>query len=96
MAFTASQIRQDINCFGGFGRQGYGYSVSELREHIGHIMGVDQGHKMIIVGAGNIGRAVALADPSRATDLKPLPSLTAAKAKSALKLAVWLCRISLI
>lgn len=61
MDFTASQIRQDINCFGGFGRQGYGYNVSELRAHIGHIMGVDQGHKMIIVGAGNIGRAVALA-----------------------------------
>lgn len=62
MAFTASQIRQDINCFGGFGRQGYGYDVAELRKHIGHIMGVDQGHKMIILGAGNIGRAVALAD----------------------------------
>jgi len=62
MAFTASQIRQDINCFGGFGRQGYGYNVSELREHIGHIMGVDQSHKMVILGAGNIGRAVALSD----------------------------------
>lgn len=62
MQSTASQIRQDINCFGGFGRQGYGYNVSELREHIGHIMGVDQPHRMIIVGAGNIGRAVALAD----------------------------------
>lgn len=62
MDFTASQVRQDINCFGGFGRQGFGYSVRELREHIGHIMGVDQPHQMIIVGAGNIGRAVALAD----------------------------------
>ena len=62
MDFTASQVRQDINCFGGFGRQGYGYSVSELREHIGHIMGVDERHRMIILGAGNIGRAVALAD----------------------------------
>lgn len=62
MDFTASQIRQDINCFGGFGRQGYGYNVAELRAHIGHIMGVDQIHKMIILGAGNIGRAVALAD----------------------------------
>ncbi len=62
MSFTASQVRQDINCFGGFGRQGYGYSVTELKEHIGHIMGVDQPHQMIIVGAGNIGRAVALAD----------------------------------
>ena len=62
MGFTASQIRQDINCFGGFGRQGYGYHVTELRMHIGHIMGVDQKHRMIIVGAGNIGTAVALAD----------------------------------
>ena len=62
MGFTASQIRQDINCFGGFGRQGYGYNVSELRTHIGRIMGVDQKHRMVIVGAGNIGTAVALAD----------------------------------
>ena len=62
MGFTASQIRQDINCFGGFGRQGYGYHVAELRMHIGQIMGVDQTHRMIIVGSGNIGTAVALAD----------------------------------
>ena len=62
MDCTASQIRQDINCFGGFGRQGYGYSVPELRAHIGRILGVDQEHRMVILGAGNIGRAVALAD----------------------------------
>ena len=62
MKLTASQIRQDINCFGGFGRQGYGYSVPELREHIGKILGIDQLHKMVIIGAGNIGRAVALSD----------------------------------
>lgn len=62
MGLTASQIRQDINCFGGFGRQGYGYGVTDLRTHIGHIMGVDEKHNMIILGAGNIGRAVALAD----------------------------------
>ena len=62
MSLTASQIRQDINCFGGFGRQGYGYSVAELREHIGKILGIDRVHKMIIIGAGNIGRAVALSD----------------------------------
>ena len=54
MHLTASQIRQDINCFGGFGRQGYGYSVSGLREHIGHILGVDRTHRMIIVGAGSL------------------------------------------
>lgn len=62
MRLTASQIRQDINCFGGFGRQGYGYSVSGLREHIGRILGVDRKHRMLILGAGNIGRAVALSD----------------------------------
>ncbi|MCE5343500.1 MAG: redox-sensing transcriptional repressor Rex [Eubacteriales bacterium] len=62
MKLTASQIRQDINCFGGFGRQGYGYNVTELREHIGRILGIDRMHRMIIMGAGNIGRAVALSD----------------------------------
>ena len=62
MGFTASQVRQDINSFGGFGRQGYGYHVADLRMHIGRIMGVDRLHKMIIVGSGNIGTAVALAD----------------------------------
>lgn len=59
MQLTASQIRQDINCFGGFGRQGYGYRVSELKGHIGEILGLNQAHRMIIVGAGNIGCAVA-------------------------------------
>ncbi len=59
MQLTASQIRQDINCFGGFGRQGYGYEVSKLKGHIGEILGLDKKHRMIILGAGNIGRAVA-------------------------------------
>jgi redox-sensing transcriptional repressor len=59
MQLTASQIRQDINCFGGFGRQGYGYEVSKLKGHIGEILGLDRKHRMIIIGAGNIGRAVA-------------------------------------
>lgn len=59
MNLTASQIRQDINCFGGFGRQGYGYSVPELRENISRILGIDRIHSMLIVGAGNIGRAIA-------------------------------------
>ncbi len=62
MKLTASQIRQDINCFGGFGRQGFGYAVSDLREHIGRILGVDRQHAMIIIGAGNIGRAIACSD----------------------------------
>ncbi len=59
MHLTPSQIRQDINCFGGFGRQGYGYKVSELKGHIGEILGLDQEHQCIILGAGNIGCAVA-------------------------------------
>jgi len=59
MELTASQIRQDINCFGGFGRQGYGYNVSDLKGHIGEILGIDKKHAMIIIGAGNVGNAVA-------------------------------------
>lgn len=59
MSLTASQIRQDINCFGGFGQQGYGYHVSNLKERIGEILGLDHEYHVIIVGAGNIGRAVA-------------------------------------
>jgi len=59
MNLTASQIRQDINCFGGFGQQGYGYHVSNLKEHIAEILGLRQQYHVIIVGAGNIGRAVA-------------------------------------
>ena len=59
MGLTPSQIRQDINSFGGFGRQGYGYDVHELREHIRHTMGLDQEHRMVIIGAGRMGRAVA-------------------------------------
>lgn len=59
MGLTASQIRQDINCFGTLGQQGYGYNVAELRAHIGSILGLGRGYDMIIVGAGNIGQAVA-------------------------------------
>ena len=59
MNLTASQIRQDINCFGGFGQQGYGYHVANLKERIGEILGLHKQYHMIIVGAGNIGRAVA-------------------------------------
>ena len=61
MNVTASQIRQDLNCFGGFGQQGYGYHVANLKEHIAEILGLKQEkpYHVIIVGAGNIGRAVA-------------------------------------
>lgn len=58
MGFTASQIRQDFNCFGGFGQQGYGYNVSQLRENIGNILGTDKKRKSILIGAGNLGRAL--------------------------------------
>ncbi len=59
MGLTASQIRQDLNCFGGFGQQGYGYNVEQLHEEIGEILGVHHGFKTILVGAGNLGRAIA-------------------------------------
>lgn len=60
MHLTASQIRQDLNCFGGFGQQGYGYNVSELRKEIGRILGVDKLRKTILIGAGNLGTALAV------------------------------------
>lgn len=58
MHVTASQIRQDFNNFGGFGQQGYGYNVEYLYEEIGKILGLDKQHNFIIVGAGNLGRAL--------------------------------------
>ena len=58
MKVTASQIRQDFNNFGGFGQQGYGYNVEYLYHEIGKILGLDQQHNFIIVGAGNLGRAL--------------------------------------
>lgn len=59
MGLTASQIRQDFNCFGGFGQQGYGYNVSALRMEIGKILGLDRLTPMILLGTGNLGRAIA-------------------------------------
>lgn len=59
MRVTASQIRQDLNNFGGFGQQGYGYNVPYLYEEIGKILGLDKAHHMIIIGAGNLGQALA-------------------------------------
>lgn len=58
MGITASQIRQDLSCFGEFGQQGYGYNILELRTEIGHILGVDQGHRLVIIGAGHLGHAL--------------------------------------
>lgn len=59
MNVTASQIRQDLNNFGGFGQQGYGYNVQYLYDEIGKLLGLDTPHKMVIVGAGNLGQALA-------------------------------------
>lgn len=58
LGFTASQIRQDLNCFGGFGQQGYGYNVAVLHHEIGRILSLDQGFPAILIGAGNLGRAL--------------------------------------
>ena len=59
MDITASQIRQDLSCFGEFGQQGYGYNVEYLYQEIGRILGLDKTHHLIIVGAGNLGQALA-------------------------------------
>lgn len=59
MGLTASQIRQDFNCFGEFGQQGYGYNVGELRRQIGIILGLDKKTPIILMGAGNLGKAIA-------------------------------------
>ena len=59
MDVTASQIRQDLNCFGGFGQQGYGYNVKFLYNKISELLGVDEGFNAVIIGAGKLGRALA-------------------------------------
>jgi len=59
IGFTASQIRQDLNCFGDFGQQGYGYNIQDLYNEISNILGLTKKYKTIIIGAGNIGQAVA-------------------------------------
>lgn len=59
MKVTASQIRQDLNNFGGFGQQGYGYNVKYLYTEIARILGIDRQHNLIIIGAGNLGQAIA-------------------------------------
>ncbi|ERI94138.1 putative redox-sensing transcriptional repressor Rex [Clostridiales bacterium oral taxon 876 str. F0540] len=59
IGFTASQIRQDLNCFGDFGQQGYGYNVKDLYNEISGILGLSKDYKTVIIGAGNIGQAIA-------------------------------------
>lgn len=58
MGLTASQIRQDLFCFGEFGQQGYGYKVDSLKEEIGEILGINRGHTVVVLGTGNLGRAI--------------------------------------
>ena len=60
MGITASQIRQDLNCFGGFGQQGYGYNVAQLREGIASALGMGDRLRAVIIGLGNLGKALAL------------------------------------
>lgn len=60
MNVTASQIRQDLNCFGGFGQQGYGYNVKSLQSEIARILGLDRNYTAILIGAGNMGRTFAI------------------------------------
>ena len=59
MQLTASQVRQDFNCFGGFGQQGYGYNISNLKSEIANILGINKNKKVIIVGVGHLGQALA-------------------------------------
>ena len=59
MSLTASQIRQDLNCFGGFGQQGYGYNVEYLYSEIGNILGIPNRQPAVLIGAGNLGKAIA-------------------------------------
>ena len=59
MGLNPSQVRQDLNCFGGFGQQGYGYPVQNLHKEIANILGLTRNYRLIIVGAGNIGQALA-------------------------------------
>lgn len=59
IGFTASQIRQDLNNFGGFGQQGYGYNVEDLYNEVGKILGLNKHYNTIILGAGNLGQAIA-------------------------------------
>ena len=70
IGFTATQIRQDLNCFGYFGQQGFGYNVKELFNQISKILGLSEKYKMIIIGAGNIGQAIANHTRSQGLDFK--------------------------
>ena len=70
MGLTASQIRQDLSCFGGFGQQGYGYNVERLRGEVADILGMNRAHTVIILGAGNLGRALIENFPFKANGFR--------------------------
>ena len=70
IGYTASQIRQDLNNFGGFGQQGYGYNVERLRGEVAEILGMNKGHTVLILGAGNLGRALIENFPFRANGFR--------------------------
>lgn len=70
MGLTASQIRQDLSCFGGFGQQGYGYNVERLRSEVADILGMNRSHTVIILGAGNLGRALIENFPFRSNGFR--------------------------
>ena len=70
MGLTASQIRQDLSCFGGFGQQGYGYNVERLRGEVADILGMNRSHTVIVLGAGNLGRALIENFPFRANGFR--------------------------
>ena len=72
MGLTASQIRQDLSCFGGFGQQGYGYNVERLRGEVADILGMNRAHTVVILGAGNLGRALIENFPFRANGFRLL------------------------
>lgn len=70
MGLTASQIRQDLSCFGGFGQQGYGYNVERLRSEVADILGMNENHTVVILGAGNLGRALIENFPFRSSGFR--------------------------
>ncbi len=70
MGLTASQIRQDLSCFGGFGQQGYGYNVERLRSEVADILGMNNQHTVVILGAGNLGRALIENFPFRSSGFR--------------------------
>ncbi|MBE6811503.1 MAG: redox-sensing transcriptional repressor Rex [Ruminococcaceae bacterium] len=86
MGVTASQIRQDLNCFGGFGQQGYGYNISDLKSEIASILGIGHTCKIILIGAGNLGRAVATHMPFETLGFELTAIFDAASLFSGLKI----------